>query len=77
MDEREQNLVVKFLWQQEQGSEAIHTHLWRTFGDLAVSLPTVKRWLPRFREGDISCEDRNRAGRSLTILGEVLSKFLS
>jgi hypothetical protein len=37
----------------------------------------VKQWLRRFREGDTSCEDRNRAGIPLTILGDVTSKFLA
>jgi hypothetical protein len=37
----------------------------------------VKRWLLRFREGDRSCEDRTRARRSVTILGDFFSKFLS
>jgi hypothetical protein len=77
MDEREQRLVIKIFWLQAQGSMAIHTHLRGTLGHLAVSLPTVKRRLRRFREGDISCEDGNRAGRLLTILGDVLSKFPS
>jgi hypothetical protein len=77
MDEREQRFVIKFLWLQEQGSKAIHAHLRGTLGDLAVSLLTMKRWLHRFREGDTSCKDRNRARRPLTILEDVSSKFLS
>jgi hypothetical protein len=77
MDEREQRFIIKFLRLQEQGSKAIHYHLGGTLGHLAVSLPAVKRWLRRFKEGDTSCEDRNRAGRPLTIMGDILSKFLS
>jgi histone-lysine N-methyltransferase SETMAR len=77
MDEREQRVVIKFLWLQKQGSKVIHADLRGTLGDLAVSLPSVKRWLRRFREGNTSCEDGNRAGRPLTILRYVLSKFLS
>jgi hypothetical protein len=76
MDEREQGFAIKFLWLQEQGSKAIHTHLRGTPGDLTVSLPPVKQRLRRFREGDTSCEDRIRARRPLTILGDVLSKFV-
>jgi hypothetical protein len=77
MDEREQHFVIKCLWLQEQGSKVIHTHLRGAVRDLAVSLPTVKRWLRCFREGETSCEDRNRAGRPFTILMDVSSKFLS
>jgi transposase len=62
MDKREQRSVIKFLWLQEQGSKAIHARLRGTLEDLTVSLPTVKRWLGRFTEGDISCKDRNRTG---------------
>jgi hypothetical protein len=77
MGEQEQRFVIQFLWLQEQGSKEIHGHLRGIFGDLAVSVPTVKQSLHWFREGDASCKDRNRAERPLTISGEVLSKFLS
>jgi hypothetical protein len=77
MDEREWRIVIKFLWLQEQGSRTIHAHFHDTLGDLAVSLPTVKRWLHRFREGNTFSKHRNRPRRSLTFLGDVLSKFLS
>jgi transposase len=77
MDELEQCFIIKFLWLQEQRSKAIHAHLWGTLGDRVVSLPPVKRWLRRFREGDTSCGGRNRAGRPLTILRDAWSKFLS
>jgi transposase len=77
VNEQEQRLALKFLWLQEQGSKAIHAHLRGTLKDLAVSLPTVKRWLRHFREGNTSCKGRNIAGRPLAILGDVLSKFVS
>jgi transposase len=70
------------LWPQisltaRTGEQIIQVHLRATLGDLGVSLPTVKRWLSSFREGDRYCEDRNRAGRPFTLLGDVLSKFFS
>jgi transposase len=77
MNEWEQRFVIKFLWLQEQGSRAIHAHLRGTLEDLAVSFPTVKRWLRRFREGDTSCKDRNRVGRPLAIFRDVLLRFAS
>jgi transposase len=77
MDEREQRFAINFLWLQEQGSKAIHAHLRGTLGDLTASLPAVKRWLRRFREGDTSCENSNRAGKLDTIFGDVLLKFFS
>jgi transposase len=77
MNEREQHFVIKFLWLQEQGSKAIHAHLRGTLGDLPVSLPTVKRWLRRFRKGETSYKDRSRAREPLTILGDVSLKLLS
>jgi transposase len=76
MDEREQHFVIRRLWLQEQESKVIHAHLRGTLENFALPLPTVKRWLRRFREGDTSCENRNRAGRLLTILGDSLPKFL-
>jgi hypothetical protein len=36
----------------------------------------VKRWLRKFKSGDLSCRDEPRPRRMLTILGPVLKKFL-
>jgi transposase len=77
MDEREERFVIKFLWLPEQWSKSIHAHLRGTLGDLAVSLPNIKRWLRRFREGDTCFEEGNRAGRPPAIFGDVSSKFFS
>jgi hypothetical protein len=71
MDGPEQCIVLKFLWLQEHGTKLIHA-----LGTPAMSLPTVKRSAYRLREGDTACEDKTRLGRPLTILGDVLSKFL-
>jgi hypothetical protein len=76
MDEREQCVVIKFLWLQEQRCKLIHAHLRGTLGALTVSLLTVKWLVCRFREGNTSCKDKTRSGRSLTIFEDVLSKFL-
>lgn len=76
MDGREQRVVLKILWLQKHGIEVIHVHLRGTLGATAVSLPTVKRRVRHFSEGDTSCEHKLRLGRPLIILGDVLSKFL-
>jgi histone-lysine N-methyltransferase SETMAR len=77
MNEHKQRFEIKFIWLQEHGSKVIHAQLRGILGPCAVSLPTVKRWLRRFRAGDTSCEDQPRSGRPLAILGDVLGKFLS
>jgi transposase len=71
MDEREQRVVIKFLWLEEYGTKVIHAHLPGTLGATAVSLRTVKRWVRHFREGYTSCKDKPRLGRPLTILGDI------
>jgi hypothetical protein len=57
MDEREQCVVIKFFRLQEQVSKAIHTQVRGTRGDIATSLPTLKRCLRRFMEMDTFYED--------------------
>jgi transposase len=63
MEEREQGVVIKSLWGQEHGTKMIHAHLRGTLGAAAVSLPTVKQWMRRFRKGGTSGEDKSRLGR--------------
>jgi hypothetical protein len=75
MDEREQRVVIEFLWLQEYETKETHAHLRGTLGATTVSLPAGTRWARRFGEGETSCEDKSRLCRPLTILGDVFSKF--
>jgi transposase len=76
MDEREQYMVIEFLWRQEHGTKVIHTHWRGTLGAATESLPTVRRWMHRFREGDTSCEDKSRLDEPIIILEDFLSNFI-
>jgi hypothetical protein len=58
------------------GNRRITAELETRFQGSALSRPTVKPWLLKFKSGDLSCLDENRPGRPLTILGPVLKKVL-
>jgi len=77
MEKREQRFVIKFFFLKGLGSKKIHRKLQDTIGESAYCLAEVKFWLARFREGDLSCEDHERVGRPLAVLGTVLHKFLT
>jgi transposase len=76
MDEFEQRLVVKYFRLKGRGNKRITAELESTFQGCALSRETVKRWLRKFKSGDLSCADLRRPGRPLTILGPVIKKFL-
>jgi hypothetical protein len=55
--------VIKFLWLSGKSSRDIVDEIQRVCGDGKVSLRTVQRWTCRFKNGEISLEDRERSGR--------------
>jgi hypothetical protein len=55
--------VIKFLWLSGKSSRDIVDEIQRVCGDGKVSLRTVQRWICRFKNGEISLEDRERSGR--------------
>jgi transposase len=77
MDEREQRFVIKSLRLQGLGGKTIHAQLSSILASIALSLSTVQRWLRRFKEGNTSCEDVERPGRPMVIIGDILRKFLA
>jgi transposase len=77
MGEREQRFVIKFLWLDGLGGKIVHAQLSSTFAGTALSLSTIQRWLCRFKEGNTLCEDAERPGRPMVIIGDILRKFLA
>jgi hypothetical protein len=59
---------VKYFHLKGWGNRRIAAELESTFQGSALSRATVKRWLRKFKNGDLSCLDENRSGRPLTIL---------
>jgi transposase len=76
MDEFEQRFIVKYFHLKRWENKRITAELESTFQGSSLSNTTVKRWLRKFKSGDLSCSDEIRPGRPLTILGPVLKKFL-
>jgi hypothetical protein len=54
---------------ERMGKQKDHSRTGSTFQGSVLSRATVKRWLRKFKSGDLSCLDENRPGRPLTILG--------
>jgi transposase len=76
MDEAEQRFVITFPWLQKLGGKTIHAQLLATLGGQAVSISTAKRWLRRFKAGDTSCEEAERLGRPMLMMGDSFRMFL-
>jgi transposase len=74
--EFEQRFIVKYFHVKGCGNRRITAELESTFQGSTLSRTIVKRWLRKFKSGDLSCPDENRPARPLTILGPVLKKFL-
>jgi transposase len=76
MDKVEQRFVVKYFFIKEWDNNKITAELQITFHDSVLSSSTVKRWIRRFKNGDLSSDDNWSPGRPISILGPVRAKFL-
>jgi hypothetical protein len=63
MDLVEQQIVLKFLFLKGLRYEAAQAELSSVLGQQAYSLSQTKRWIRRFADSDLSCEDEDRSGR--------------
>jgi hypothetical protein len=77
IENHEETCVVKFLFMQGKRSKAIHEELRGVLGEAAVSLTTIKRWCWRFKDGNLSRDDRFKSGESGTNIWAAISQFLS
>jgi hypothetical protein len=75
MEKPEQRVVIKSLWMKGLGARRIHTKLSRVLGDDCYSPAAIERWLTRFREGDLSCDDHSQSGRPVIDISEYLRTF--
>jgi hypothetical protein len=76
MNKFEHRFIIKYFHLKGWGNRRITAELESTFQGSALPRATVKRWLRKFKSGDLSCLDENRPDRPLTILERVLKKFL-
>jgi hypothetical protein len=76
MDRIEQRVIAKYFFLKGEKSKLIHKELATTLQGNAISLPTIKNWLRKFKSDDFSCSDEERPGRFLISLGPVLQRFL-
>jgi transposase len=57
MDEVKQRFDVKYFFIKGWDNEKITAELQTTFQDSALSSSTVKRWIRKFNNGDLSSDD--------------------
>jgi hypothetical protein len=60
MEKSDQRVVIKLLWMKGLGARRIHIKLSQVLGNNYYSPENIKRWLARFREGDLSCADHSQ-----------------
>lgn len=53
----EQQAVVKFFFLDKKTWSEIHQNLVRVYGDDALSINTVQRWIRNFKRGDFDLKD--------------------
>jgi hypothetical protein len=70
MNHFEQRVVLKFLFLKELRYKAAHTELSSVLGEQTYSLSQAKRWIRRLKDGDLSCEDDDRSGRTFWDLSD-------
>lgn len=61
-----QRCVIEFLHAENVKAVDIHRRLVNVYGDEAVDVSTVRRWVSRFRSNDCTVEDKPRCGRPCT-----------
>jgi transposase len=76
MDEGEQKFVIKYFPIKGWDNKTITAELQTTFHDSDLPSSTVKRWIRKFKNCALFCDDDSRSGWPISILGWVLQKFL-
>jgi hypothetical protein len=76
MEKSEQHVVIKFLWMKGREARRVHIKLSRVLSIHCSGSAVIERWLARFRQGDLSCVDHSRSGRSVIDISECLRAFL-
>mgnify|MGYP001073832873 CR=1 FL=1 len=77
MENHEQRIVIKFFYLKGLGYKKTHQELEEVLHESAISLSTVKRWIQRFKSGDLTCQDLERSGRPQIDLSESILAILN
>jgi hypothetical protein len=78
MDHFEQRVVLKVLFLKGRRYKAVHIELSSILGEQVYSLSQAKRWIRRFKDGDLSCEDTDQSGRPFSdLFNEIQSEPFS
>ena len=64
--DHEQRINMKFCFKLQKSAKETHKMLKLVYGDAAVTMKTIYKWLERFRKGCESVEDQEKSGRPST-----------
>jgi len=64
-----QRAIIEFLTAEKVPPIEIHRRMQAVYGDQCVNVSTVRRWIRRFKDGELGqadLSDRTRSGRPVT-----------
>jgi hypothetical protein len=70
MDYFKHRVLLKFLFLKGLRCQAVHRELSSILGEQVYSLLQAERWICRFKDGELSCEDGDRSGRPFPDLSD-------
>jgi len=76
MDYEEWRVVVKYYYLMGMGYKAIYTEISQRFPQSIISKEFIKKWCGVFKSGDLSCNDKKRAGRPKIDLSANIKEML-
>jgi len=69
-----QRAVIEFLTADKVPPIEIHRRMQAVYGDHCVDVSTVRRWVRRFKDGELGqadLSDKTRSGRPVTVSDQV------
>jgi len=69
-----QRAVIEFLTVEKVPPIEIHIRMQAVYGDQCVDVSTVRRWVRRFKDGELGradLSDKTRSGRRVTASGQL------
>ena len=69
-----QRAVIEFLTAEKVPPIEIHRRMQAVYGDHCVDVSTVRRWVRRFKDGELGqadLSDKTRSGRPVTVSDQV------
>jgi histone-lysine N-methyltransferase SETMAR len=63
MNNEKQRFYIFVSWKNGRDATEIHNELVNAVGEQALSIPTIRRWIAKYKDGEIDFDDKPRSGR--------------